>query len=147
MEFQCIFKNVKTKTKIFRQSWPILANFQTFSRFGLISLDHKWNRTRLLLPEIEIWVASQAAERLKTWDPRKSGNFSKINKMLGFYDAYPAGHPKAKYRCFSVKNWKKSAVKDSIRKNYFALFCEFVSKLLFKTAAVPLISISLILMI
>ena len=49
--FQCIFKQVKTKRKIFRQSWT--KHLPTFLLFSKISLHHKWNGTRLLSPESE----------------------------------------------------------------------------------------------
>ena len=42
-------------------------------------------------------VASRDAERLKTWDLRKLGNFQKIPEMLGFDSEYPAVQPKAKF--------------------------------------------------
>ena len=56
------------------------------------------------------------AERLKTYDLRKLGNFKKIPEKFGFDGEYPAVHPKAKLWRFSVKNCKKSAVKHSIEK-------------------------------
>ena len=37
--------------------------------------------------------------------------------MLGFNGGYPASHPKVKFWHFSVKSFKKSAVKYSIEKS------------------------------
>ena len=48
---QCIFKQVKTEKKIFRQSWT--KHLETFSLFSTISLHYKWNGTILLSPESE----------------------------------------------------------------------------------------------
>ena len=42
LEFSCIFKEEKTKKKIFRQSW---TNYLFTSRFRNISLHHKWSWT------------------------------------------------------------------------------------------------------
>ena len=47
--YQGIFKEVKIKKKIFRQSWT--KYFETFSIFSTLFLYHKWNGTRLLSPE------------------------------------------------------------------------------------------------
>ena len=66
--------------------------------------------------KVNIQVASRVAERLKTCDLRKLGNFKKIPEMLGFDGDYSAAHPKAKCWWFLVKNCKKSAVKHSIEK-------------------------------
>ena len=44
---------------------------------------------------------------------RKLGNFKKIPEILGFYGAFPAVSPIAKFRRFLVKICKKSALKDS----------------------------------
>ena len=46
---------------------------------------------------VNLRVASRTAERLKTWDPRKLGNFKKMLEMLGFDDEYPTVHPKAEF--------------------------------------------------
>ena len=51
LEFQCLFKEVKTKRQIFRQSWK--KHLLTFSGFSTISLHHKWNETELLSLESE----------------------------------------------------------------------------------------------
>ena len=51
LRLQCIFKQVKTEKKIFRQSWT--KHLETFSLFSTISLHHKWNGTILLSPESE----------------------------------------------------------------------------------------------
>ena len=47
--------------------------------------------------KVSVRVASQVAERLKTEDLRKFGNFQKILEMLGFDGKYPAIQPKAKF--------------------------------------------------
>ena len=59
-------------------------------------------------------VAEWVAERLKTYDLRKLGNFKKILEMLGFDGEYSAVHPKGKFWRFALKNRKESAVKHSI---------------------------------
>ena len=41
-------------------------------------------RTQLTIIEINVQVASRVVKRLKTQDPRKSGHYKKIPKMLGF---------------------------------------------------------------
>ena len=46
LEFQCLFKGVKTKRQILRQSWT--KHLLTFPGFSTISLHHKWNETGLL---------------------------------------------------------------------------------------------------
>ena len=46
----------------------------------------------------------------------KLGKLNKISEMLEFDGEYSARHPKAKFRCFLVKNCKKSAVKHSVEK-------------------------------
>ena len=55
--------------------------------------------------------------------------------MLGFDDEYSAGHTKAKFCCFSVKNRKISGVKHFIEKpillnfvNLSTAFCPSMSK-------------------
>ena len=65
---------------------------------------------------VNVRVASRVAERLKSQDLRKLGNFRKIHEMLGFNGEYPAAYPKAKFRRLWVKSLKKSAVKQSIEK-------------------------------
>ena len=52
--------------------------------------------------------------------------------MFKFSGEYPAVHAKAKFWHFLLKNCKKSAVKHSIEKSYFAQFCEFAFDLLSK---------------
>ena len=47
---------------------------------------------------------------------RKLENFRKFPEMLGSDGEYTSVHPKAKFWRVSVKNHKKSAVKDSIEK-------------------------------
>ena len=47
---------------------------------------------------------------------RKIRNCKRIPEMLGFNGEYTAGHPKAKFLGILVKNWKISAVKNSIEK-------------------------------
>ena len=108
--FQCIFKLVKTKRKIFRQSWT--KYLWPFSLFSTISLHDKWNGTRLLSQE------SECTSCLTSYwtNLRKLGSFKKISKMYGFNGEYPAVHPKIKFLCFLLKHCKKSAVKHSIEK-------------------------------
>ena len=66
--------------------------------------------------KVKARVASRVAKPLKSQNLRKLGNFKKIPKTIGFLGEYPAVHPKAKLRRFSVKNRKKSAVKHFIEK-------------------------------
>ena len=47
--------------------------------------------------KVNVRVASRVAERLKTWDLRKLGNFKKIPEMLGFDGEFPIVRPKAKF--------------------------------------------------
>ena len=54
-------------------------------------------------------------ERLKTKGLRKLGNFKKIPEMLRFDRKSSTGHPRAKFRHFSV-NCKISAVRHYIEK-------------------------------
>ena len=49
LEFPCIFKELKTKREVFRESWT--KHLQTFWYFSTVCPHHKWNRTRLLSPE------------------------------------------------------------------------------------------------
>ena len=66
--------------------------------------------------KVNVRIASGVAERLKTQDFRKLGNFKKITEMLGFDGQYTAVHPKANFLRFLEKNCKKSAEKHSIEK-------------------------------
>ena len=66
--------------------------------------------------KVNVRVASRVAERLKTYDLRKLGNFKKIPEMLEFDGELPVVHPKAKFDVFWQKNCKNSAVKHSIEK-------------------------------
>ena len=61
-----------------------------------MSLHHKGSETNSYHQKVNMQVASRVAERLKTCDLRKLGNFKKIPEMLGFDGDYPAAHPKAK---------------------------------------------------
>ena len=45
---------------------------------------------------VNVGVASRVAERLKTQNLRKLGNFKKNTEMFGFDGEYPAAQPKAK---------------------------------------------------
>ena len=65
-------------------------------------------------------VASQVVERLKSEDLRKLGDFKKIPEMQGFDGEYPTVQPKAKFCRFFAKNYKKAAVKHSVERSYFA---------------------------
>ena len=65
---------------------------------------------------MNVRVASRVAERLKTYDVRKLGNFKKMSEILGFDGKYPAVQLKANFWHFLVKICKKSAVKHSIEK-------------------------------
>ena len=47
--------------------------------------------------KVSVQVASQIAERLKTQDLRKLGNFNKIPETLAFDGEYPAVQSKAKF--------------------------------------------------
>ena len=47
--------------------------------------------------KVNVRVASRVAERLKTLNLRKFGNFYKIPKMLRFDGVYPAVHSQAKF--------------------------------------------------
>ena len=139
--FQCIIKQVKTKWKIFRQSWT--KHLETFSLFSTICLHHKWNGTRLLSPENE--CTSYLTSCRATFSPLGGSmcphkkkktfqeNFKKIPEMLGFDGEYPAVHPIARFWRFLVKKCKKSAVKCSIEKpillNFVNLPPTFCSRL------------------
>ena len=69
---------------------------------------------------MSVQVASQAAERLKTYDLRKLENFKKILGMLGF---------DGEILTFSLKTGKKTTAKYSIQKpfllNFVNLFTTF----------------------
>ena len=54
-------------------------------------------RTQLTIIEINVQVVSHVVKRLKTQDPRKSGHYKKIPKMLGFDRKYSTDHQKAKF--------------------------------------------------
>ena len=69
--------------------------------------------------KVNLRVASQVAEPLKTYDLRKLANFKKIPEMIGFDGEYTTVHPKAQFWGL-VKNCKKPVVKHFIEKNYFA---------------------------
>ena len=68
-----------------------------FSRFWVISLYHKSSEARLSSPESEWLVASRVAERRKTKDLGKLGNFKKIVEIFEIDDEFPAGHPKSRF--------------------------------------------------
>ena len=110
------------------QSWT--KCLQTFSLFSIICLQHKWNGTRLLLPQRE--CASFLTSCRTTKDPRKLGNFKKVTEMLGSYGQYPVTHPKHKFWRLSVKSRKISPVKQSIKKNLFCLISWICLQLLSK---------------
>ena len=63
---------------------------QIFSRFSLIYLHLKWNRTRLYHQKVNVPVASRNFKF-------SLGNFKKISEMLEFVGEYPASHPKGKF--------------------------------------------------
>ena len=48
-----------------------------FHFFGIASLHHRWNGSKLLSPE----TVSRVAERDKIYDFRELGNFRKISKL------------------------------------------------------------------
>ena len=93
---------------------------ENFSSFSTISSHHKWNGTRLLSPESE-YMFARVAERIKTWDLRKLGNFMKVPEMLGFDGEYSSSHLKAKFWGFSAKSGKISAVKHFVEKPIFLI--------------------------
>ena len=68
---------------------------------------------------MNVRVASRVAERLKTEDLRKLGNFKEIPEMLGFDGEYTNVHPKAKFNVFG-KKLQKISCKTFHRKTYFA---------------------------
>ena len=70
--------------------------------------------------------------RCETFDIIRWFVYLFISEILGFDGKYPTFHPRADLLRFLVKNCKKSAVKHSIEKSYFAQICEFVSNLLRK---------------
>ena len=124
--FQGIFKEVKTKDKIFRQTWikyletsSILV--QLFFTTSSTELDH-YNQK----------VSVEVVERLNTYILKKLRNFQKICEMLGFDGEYSVVQPNAKFWLFLVKNGKKISSNTFHRKIYFACFRQFVSKLLSK---------------
>ena len=111
LEFQCIFKEVKTKRRIFRQSWTKQWNF---SRFSTISLHHKWNRTRLLQQSSECTSCiNELANNLRLYE---LGNFKKIPEMFEYDGNLSARHQKVKFWCFLVRNCIKAVAKHSIEK-------------------------------
>ena len=55
--------------------------FQTSWWLSKFSFHHKWNEAWLLVIKLYIRVASGAAKRIKTYDPRKLGNIRKISKL------------------------------------------------------------------
>ena len=124
MELQCIFKEIKTKRKIFRQSSA--KHLQTFLHFSTVSVHHKWSRTRLLSAENE-WASC-----LRICGTTAGlSNFKKICEILGFERQYPTGYPKAKFWRLSVENHKKSVVKHSTEKPILLNFVNLYN-LLFK---------------
>ena len=128
--FQCIFKQVKTKRKIFRQSWTKhLYIFHFSAQFVFTTSETELDYYH---QKVNVWVVSRVAKRLNTYDLRKLGSFKKISEMLGYDGEYPAVHRKAKFCFFFCKKLQKMSCKTFHRKTYFAYFPEFVSKLSFK---------------
>ena len=87
---------------------------QIFSRFSLIYLHLKWNKTRLLSPESE---CTNCLTKFKF----SLGNFKKIPEMLEFVGEYPAIHPKANFNISATKS-RKISCEIFHRKNYFTYF-------------------------
>ena len=73
--------------KIFKDFFIFLAQFVFTASELELNYYHQ---------KVHVRVASRVAERLKTRDLTKLGNFKKISEMLGFDGEYPAIHPKAK---------------------------------------------------
>ena len=66
---------------------------------------------------MNVRITSWVAERPKTYDLRKLGNFKKISKMFGCDGVHPVEQPKAIVWRILIKHCKQSAVKDSIGKS------------------------------
>ena len=62
--FQCIIKQVKTKRKIFRQSWT--KHLQTFHFLAQFVFTTSETEVDYYHQKVNIRVASQVIERLKT---------------------------------------------------------------------------------
>ena len=69
LEFKCIFKEVKTKRKVFGQSWT--KHFQTFLSFNTISFHRKWNGSTIIHKIFEKHPSFHVKQRLKSF-----GNYS-----------------------------------------------------------------------
>ena len=67
---------------------------ETFSLFAQFLFTTSETELGYYHQKVNVRVASRAAERLKTWDLRKLGNFKKIPKI--FDGEFPAVQPKAK---------------------------------------------------
>ena len=52
-----------------------------FLCYSIFSNYHKWNRARLLLPEVECTICLTAAKQLDTYDFMKWRNLTKITKL------------------------------------------------------------------
>ena len=90
---------------------------------------------------VNVRVASPAAEQLKTWDPRKLENYKKILEMLESDGEYPGGHPTIKFGGFAIKITKNQLKKHSIAKpillNFVNLSTTFCPRLYFKNIETP----------
>ena len=89
-----------------------------YSRFNAFFINHKWNRTRFLSPESKCTskVSSRIAERLKTWDLKKLGNFKKTPAVLGTKDKHSTGHQKKKNLLTEREDYENCFVKHLLEK-------------------------------
>ena len=115
LEFPYIFKEVKTKKKISRQSWT--KYLETFSRFSTISLQHSWSGTKLLLPHSE--YMSHRATSDFNWEIRKFVNFNKISEMrIGRNSAYTVPFQKYTHQDFTRNLGKETCWRDAIPSSF-----------------------------
>ena len=80
--------------------WERKKNFMVnhvHVHFRTISIHNKWIGTTILSPKVNVQIASWVAERLKTEDFRKFGDFKQIPEKLRI-DGKSSDHPKAEFR-------------------------------------------------
>ena len=84
---------------------------QTFSRFSTISLNHKWNRTRLLSPESEMYQLSRELD---------IRNLHENSGKLRFGSKYTASHPRANFD-ICARTSSKNSCKTIHRKTCYLI--------------------------
>ena len=114
LDYKCIFKEVETKKKNFRQS--LTKHLQNFSSFSSTSLQYKWNGTKFYHWKMNVGITSRIVVWLKAEDLRKLGNYKKVPERFAFDGKYSDNHKKTFFFPFFIKSRTNSAVKHTVEK-------------------------------